>query len=288
MIELIINPVAGNGLAKKIGQEAGRLLEQRGIEHRFHLTEAPGHATVLAREAAQRGAETVIAFGGDGTLTETAAGLRGTRTALGIVPAGTGNDFVKTVGTPRHWREALEFVLNHPARPVNTGLMNGRFFLNVCGIGFDVMVLDYAQKAKKRVRGIWPYLYGVLRAVAAFRPKPMRVTLADGISLEGEYMICTVANGRYIGGGIPIVPGADVTDGLLNVQIVKSVPRWRIPFYLPALLSGKLASLRFTQSYLARQCVLCASHMRLNLDGEILPVEEARFACETDALLLHW
>ena len=92
MMELVINPVAGKGRALRVGEEAAALLEARGIAFQKHLTDHPRHATELASQAAQRGADTVIAFGGDGTLTETAAGLRHTRTALGVVPAGTGND----------------------------------------------------------------------------------------------------------------------------------------------------------------------------------------------------
>lgn len=216
VIELVINPVAGKGRALRIGEEAAALLKSHGIDFAKHLTDHPRHATELAREAAGRGAETVIAFGGDGTLTETAAGLRHTRTALGVVPAGTGNDFIKTIGTPREWREALEFILTHPARPVNSGMMNDRFFLNVGGAGFDVMVLDFANAARKRLSGIGSYLYGVLRAISSFRPIPMHVEIGGDVVLDGHYMICSVGNGRFIGGGIPITPKADVTDGLFD------------------------------------------------------------------------
>ncbi len=288
MLELIVNPVAGNGLAKKIGEEAAGLLEKKGIRFTLHMTDRPGHATQLAREAAARGAETVIAFGGDGTITETAAGLRHTGTALGIVPAGTGNDFIKTIGTPRDWREALEFILSHPARPIDSGMMNDRFFLNVCGAGFDVMVLDFAESAKKRVRGIWPYLYGVVRAIKTFRPFKMHIEIGDDMVLERPCMICSIGNGRYIGGGIPITPLAQVKDGLFELLVVDAVPRWKIPFYLPSLMLGTLYKRKPAHRYQASRCTLSSANMRLNLDGEILSIEEARFSCESDALLLHW
>lgn len=288
MIELIINPAAGNGRAKEIGQAAEALLRERGIAFETHWTERPGHATELAREAAERGAETVIAFGGDGTVTETAAGLRRTRTALGIVPAGTGNDFIKTVGIPKDWREALEYVLSHPARPVDTGMAGERFFMNVCGAGFDVMVLDFAESAKKRMHGIWPYLYGVIRAIKAFKPFRMHIEINDGTVLDGEYMICSVGNGRYIGGGIPITPLSYVTNGVFEILVVDAVPRWKIPFYLPSLMMGTLYKRKPAHRYQARECSLAAKGMRLNLDGEIMPVESVRFVCEGDALTLHW
>lgn len=288
MLELIVNPVAGNGRARQVGEQAAEHLRGRGAEFTVRLTEYPGHATLLAREAAARGVDTVVALGGDGTVTETAAGLRHTRTALGIAPAGTGNDFIKAVGTPRSWRDALDFILEHPARPVNTGMMNDRFFLNVCGAGFDVMVLDYALNAKKHVSGIWPYLYGVVRAVKTFKPFDMHIEIGDETTLDGKYLICSIANGRYIGGGIPIAPLADVTDGVFDVMVVDAVPRWKIPFYLPSLMMGTLHKHPIAHRYLVPRCALSSPHMRLNLDGEILPIEDTRFVCETDALLLHW
>ncbi len=288
MIELIVNPVAGNGRARQTGEQAAAYLRERDVEFVTKLTNHPGHATDLARDAAGRGVDTVIALGGDGTVTETAQGLRHTATALGIAPAGTGNDFIKSVGTPKNWKDALDFILTHPARPVNTGMMNDRFFMNVCGAGFDVMVLDYALDAKKRLSGIWPYLYGVIRAIKTFKPFQMHIEVDENTVLDGKYMICSIANGRYIGGGIPIAPLADVTDGVFDVFVVDAVPRWKIPFYLPSLMMGKLYKHKIAHRYLSPACALASPGMRLNLDGEILPIEDTRFTCETDALLLHW
>ena len=205
-----------------------------------------------------------------------------------MVPAGTGNDFVKTIGTPREWRAALEFILTHPPRPVNSGMMNDRFFLNVGGAGFDVMVLDFANAARKRLSGIGSYLYGVLRAISAFRPIPMHVEIGGDVVLDGQYMICSVGNGRFIGGGIPITPKADVTDGLFDIQLVDAVPRWKIPFYLPSLMMGTLFKHPPAHNYRASSCTLTSPGMRLQLDGEILPVKRAHFVCESDALLMHW
>lgn len=287
MIDVIVNPVARNGQARQIGREAETYLQERGIEFSMHYTQHPGHATLLAQEAARRGADTVIALGGDGTVCETAAGLVHTHTALGIAPAGTGNDFIKTVGTPKHWKDAIDFILSHPARPVNTGTVNNRFFMNVCGGGFDVLVLNYALNAKKYVKGIWPYLYGVIRAITSFTPFQMHVEAGDA-SFDKECMICTIANGRYIGGGIPIAMMADVTDGLLDVIAIDAVPRWKIPFYLPSLMAGKLYTKKIAHHYRATTAALSSPGMLLNLDGEILPIEESRYTCETDALLLHW
>ena len=288
MISVIVNPVAGTGFALTVGQKVDAILTERGIEHNVRYTESVGHATQLAREAAQQGVTTVLCVGGDGTLNETAAGLVGTQTALGVIPAGTGNDFIKVIGTPKKWDEALDYVLTHPAHPLDTGIINDSFFINVCGAGFDVMVLEYALKAKKHARGIWPYLYGVLAAIKAFKPFEMLVEISDDLKLKGKYMICSIANGRYIGGGIPIMPRALVDDGMLDVLVVDNVPSWRIPFYLPALLGGTLLKTKIAHHYRTPRCQLTSHNMRLNMDGEIVPMETARFEIRPASLMAHW
>jgi len=256
MLSIIVNPTAGNGRSMTTCAAVCQRLTKRGIAFELLQTDHPTHATELARDAAARGAETVIAIGGDGTVTETAAGLHGTQTALGIIPSGTGNDFIKTANIPANWEDALELILTRPARPVDTGVVNNGFFINSCGTGFDVITLDFAEKAKKYVHGLLPYLYGVLRAIIAFKPVQMHIEIGNDIVLDGKYMICSVANGRFFGGGIPIAPLAAVTDGLLDVLIVDAVPRWKLPAYLVPLMRGKLHKCKISHRYLTNSCRL--------------------------------
>lgn len=289
MIEIIVNPAASSGDAVQTARRVEEYLREKHVEFCMVYTEAPNHATALARDAAARGVATVAALGGDGTVTETAAGLVSTNTAFAIIPAGTGNDFIKTVGIPADWKDAVDFMLTHPARPVNTGVVNGRLFMNVCGVGFDVMVLEYSLEAKKHSKGIWPYLYGVFKAIKAFRPIEMHIEIDGQEPMDGKYMICSIANGRYFGGGIPIMPIADIGDGLLDILVVDAVPRWVIPFYLPAILMGSLyKKTKIAHHYRTQKCLIRVKGAKLNLDGEILPMEEAGFDTLSDALLMHW
>ena len=152
MIYAICNPAAGNGRAKKTGLLVKTTLEEKGFGCRLLYTEAPGHATVLAQNAMEAGAELVLSIGGDGTSLETARGLIGSDCPLGIIPAGTGNDFVKTLGVPLKAEAALEYILSHPARTTDAGEINGRLSLNELGTGFDVSVLAYAEKGKQYCR----------------------------------------------------------------------------------------------------------------------------------------
>lgn len=289
MIEIIVNPTAGNGRSLEIGEAVSEKLKALGKDFVVHKPEQPEDATKFAKEAAQRGAETVIAIGGDGTIHKTASGLCGTQTALSIIPAGTGNDFIKSAGIPQKWEEALDFLLSHPARPVDVGMVNDGFFMNECGTGFDVLTLDYAAEAKKRFRGLVPYMYGLLRAILTYRPVDMHLEIGDDVVLDGKYLVCAIANGSFIGGGMPIAPGADLCDGLLDILVVKAVPNWVIPFYLPSLMMGTLhTKKRVARRYLASHCTLKCDNMRLNLDGEVVSMKEARFVCQPGALLMHW
>lgn len=288
MYTFIINPVAGNGFALRTKEKIRHVMEEKQLPYRFMDTAYPGHATVLARQAAQKGGcSGVIAVGGDGTAYEVACGLIHTQVPLGIIPAGTGNDFIKTVGIPGKPLEALEFILTHPARPVDVGGVNDRLFLNVCGTGFDVTVLDYTESAKKYCRGILPYLIGLVRAIFHYKPVHILYT-ADGETVERDALICSVANGRFIGGGIPICPDAAPDDGMLDLVLVDNRPRWQIPFYLPGLLMGKVLRFGVTTHRRCREVQIASQGMRLNVDGEIQQVDEVSFSIQPGRLMLYW
>lgn len=139
---LIVNPIAGCGYALKVMEQVQSVLTARNLPFRVMRTEYPGYAAKLAREAVEMGCEAVYVIGGDGTFSEAARGLAGSGIPIGLIPAGTGNDFVKTLGTPKEPMAALDFILSHEPRPCDAIDLNGQLFLNVAGAGFDVTVLE--------------------------------------------------------------------------------------------------------------------------------------------------
>lgn len=288
MIYAICNPTAGNGRGRKIGQEIEkRLLEQHYACH-LEMTKAPGHATELAYAAAQSGAETVLAIGGDGTAVEVARGLIGTPAALGVIPAGTGNDFIKTLGLPKDPLAALDFVLAHPARDTDVGDVNGRLFLNEIGTGFDVTVLDFAQKAKRFCRGLLPYLYGVIRTLFHFRGIQLSYAMDGGEMVTKDVFVIAVANGGVIGGGIPIAPEAQADDGLLDVVVVNKIRSRNLPARLIGLMRGKILSFPETQFIRAKKVFFSADKMRVNIDGEVTDEASVEAWLLPKALRIHW
>lgn len=287
MIYAICNPIAGNGRGKKVGLQIKKALEEKGLPCRLILTESPGHAAFLAGAARQAGAETVLSIGGDGTAFEVAQGLLGGQCTLGIIPAGTGNDFVKTIGVPLDPMEALSHFLSHPAVPTDAGEVNGRMFLNEIGTGFDVSVLDYAEKAKKFCRGVLPYLYGVIRTLFRFRSIPLTYAVNGGEVVTKNVFVVAAANGGIIGGGIPIAPDARADDGLMDIVVVDKIKKRHLISRLIGLMKGKILSFPETHFIRAASISFSAPGMRLNVDGEILDETSVSARILPGALMIH-
>lgn len=285
-LAFILNPVAGTGFSLKAMEDLEAAMREKNVEYRVFRTERPGHGTELAAKlASDPEVLTVASVGGDGTAGEVAAGLCGTDKPMGIIPAGTGNDFIKSVGIPNDPRRALDILLTCGPRPTDTGEVNGEFFLNVCGTGFDVTVLDYAEAEKAKHRGLTPYLLGLVKANFHYRSVRLKITDETGVT-EGRFLVCTVANGRYIGGGIPICPAADPSDGLLDLVLVRHVPRRRIPLYLPGLMMGRDLTFRITTHRRVRSVTFEGEKLRVNIDGEIRTMDGAEFRIRPGSLRL--
>lgn len=288
MYTFIINPTAGNGYGKQIEPQLRERMDASGKAYQVVYTSCAGDATTIAaKAAAAHDCQAVISVGGDGTAFETACGLVGTGVPMGIIPAGTGNDFIKSTGTPKDPLEALQFILTHQPRPVDFGRANDKSFINVSGTGFDIQVLDCTEKFKKHFKGLIPYMLGLLQAIFTYKPVHLEVVI-DGQEINQDFLICSVANGKIFGGGIPICPPARIDDGLLDVVMVRHIPRWRIPFFLPALMMGKLTEVDLTTHVMAKEVTMRSKGMRFNMDGEVAPIDEVHLSVQPGALMLYW
>jgi YegS/Rv2252/BmrU family lipid kinase len=264
----IANPVSRRGRGAKYAEIVTAELDARGVEHRLCLTDNPLHATKIAKQAAEAGEKLVLCVGGDGTLSEVAGGLCGSDTALGIVPAGTGDDFARYLGLPQDPLKALDVALNGRERVIDLGLANGRAFVNIAGSGIDVSVLRHTLFYKRFLHGLPAYVMGVLRALATFSPSEAEIT-ANGETLRLRCMLVNVANGRFFGGGMMVAPEADASDGLFDVHYVDEISRLRVLTLLAGFIKGTYVRHSFVHSFRCEELTVRFGDASLQLDGEI-------------------
>lgn len=283
MLYIIANETAGSGNGAVTLRRVREMLEKKGIPFRADSTQGPGHARELAEAAAAAGEKEIACLGGDGTLSEVVRGLGGRFVTLYLIPCGTGNDFAKVFSLPKDPVAALEAQLAGTPRPVDVGRLNGECFINVSGSGFDVEVLRQAGRFKRLGKGLLPYLLGILAALRKFRALPVEIT-AEGKTTREEVTIFSVGNGCYIGGGMKAVPHALPDDGLFDVVIAEKFSRRKILRLLTKFIPGKHTDLPGVREFRCREITFRCPGMVLDVDGELIPADEARYEILPGAL----
>jgi YegS/Rv2252/BmrU family lipid kinase len=215
---LLVNPVSAGGKALKALPAVQAELDRLGAPHRTITTRSSEHAADEAGRAAAQG-ETVAALSGDGTLRPLATVLRGTQSALAIVPCGRGNDLARVLGIPTDPTEATNLAVTGPEKLLDVANVDGTPFLGIASFGFDSEANRIANDAKV-VRGNAVYLYAALRALAAWKPAAFTVTV-DGVRHEASGYSVAVGNSKAYGGGMFVLPMAELDDGKLDVLISK-------------------------------------------------------------------
>lgn len=277
-IKVIANPLAGRGRGRHTIPIVSRLLEREGVHFSLEETRYAGHAIELARQAIKEKYRTIVALGGDGTVHEIINGIysddgKGTVLAedvrLGIIPAGSGNDFAYAVGVPPDIYRACKRLLNGTTRLVDMGLINGRLFAYGVGIGFDAEVNIESRKIKW-LRGMAVYLIALLKVMLSRRKTYQLEIVVDGVQLKERAMMVSIANGRRYAGVFLVTPYAKVDDGLLDLCIISPISRFDMLRFLPLVVKGRHTELSAVKMYSAREIVVKSeSPLISHVDGEI-------------------
>jgi diacylglycerol kinase (ATP) len=238
-VVLIANPVSGRGRSLAAARQAEPIMARAGWEVETVFTTCHGDATRLAREAAAGGAEAVFACGGDGTLSQVVAGLLDTPVPAGVVPAGTGNDFARTLGLPlTSTAAAARLVRGGPAEVDLLDVNHGALWaLNILGLGFDARVCERINVRCRFLCGLPAYLIALAQEFASYRPTQVRLESDNG-HWEGAALLVAIANATSYGSGMKIAPGARIDDGLLDVVVVRYMPRLAFLRAFPLVLRG--------------------------------------------------
>jgi YegS/Rv2252/BmrU family lipid kinase len=242
-VAVVVNPISGlgsrPGAASQRAAQAAAVCEAHGYVPEVFVTERHGHARELAAAAVSRGCALVVAWGGDGTVNEVGSALAFTDTALGIVPAGSGNGLARELGVPLDPPSALAAVLRSAERVIDAGELDGRLFFNVAGCGLDARVArGFAESAGGR-RGLRRYVRVTVRELLAYEPDDLTIE-ADGTVMQARPLILAFANSGQYGNGARIAPRARLDDGRLDVVVVGHRPVWRVVRQVPKLFSGTI------------------------------------------------
>lgn len=221
---VIYNPSAGREVFKKKLPQVLEMLEKAGYETSCHATTGSKDATRAAEIAAERYFDLVVVAGGDGTVCEVVNGLacKAYRPQLGIIPAGTTNDYARAIGLPKDVEAACQVIINGRAQQMDIGRANKEYFINIAG-GGSLTELTYEVPSKlKTLFGQFAYYAKSVEKLAFFKPTQMKI-VSDTIQLDEEIMLFLITNSPSVGGFEKLAPNADMSDGYFDVLIIKKM-----------------------------------------------------------------
>jgi diacylglycerol kinase (ATP) len=226
-VVFVINRFAGTGYSSKLEDKIIQTSRKNNVEAILEFTKGPGHAIELAKASVDSNAEKVVAVGGDGTINEVARGLAGTGIPMAIIPRGSGNGLARHLYIPLTIQQAIDNVFSGALLAMDTFTLNGKLSLNVSGIGFDGRIAQlFGGKTK---RGLTGYATLTIREFLRFKEFDSVIS-SEGLTWKTRSFVLAIANSSQYGNDACIAPGASVTDGLLNLNILRKIPPYRFDF----------------------------------------------------------
>ncbi|MGE0020977.1 MAG: diacylglycerol kinase family protein [Draconibacterium sp.] len=266
-IFIIINKFAGH--KRKHTNEVYQMvsgLQSANLELEYAYTNHRGHASELALNAARSGFDLIVAVGGDGTVNEVARSLAGTEMTMGIIPRGSGNGLARELGIPMSLKKSVQTLINGKPKIIDVCAVNEQHYLCTAGLGFDARVADQMARAHKR--GFWRYIQITISESLSFKPFQVKMEV-DGKLIDQPVFLVTFANARQFGNNAFIAPKADISDGLIDVVVVKPFPKILLPVFGIGLFAGYIPKLPFVDNYKAKKVVIHSAETGIyHFDGE--------------------
>lgn len=274
----IINPISGVGKQKTIEKALQKYSDSTKVEYKIKYTERAKHATEISKQEANY-YHAIVIVGGDGSINETAQSLINTKTALGIIPTGSGNGFARDLKIPLKVGKAIQVINNFNTKRIDTAKINSEYFVNVAGLGFDAQIAH--KFAELGTRGFKSYVKLTLKEFSNIKRTNYQLTI-DGKTIKLEAIMLAIANGRQFGNNAYIAPRASMTDGKLNITVVNLPKILKTPFVLKNFreslekfkiirsFTGKKISIQSDTDFIS-QIDGEPSNYKNNIEIEILP-----------------
>ena len=275
-IAFIINPISGaketQNAKKKLPKLIMQTLDMEQWLPNIMFTEYAGHATELAYQYARMGFDAVVAVGGDGTINEVARGLKDTKTAMGIIPMGSGNGFARHLNIPIRPQKAIEMLNRCEPISVDYGLANGRLFVSTCGTGFDAVVADNFAGSSKR--GFMTYLQNTLKVAWNYQPQTYHI-VGDGLDVTHKAFLITFANANQWGYEAMIAPKASLQDGKMDIMLMSSHAILGSASLALRLFAGSIDNSHFMDTLRAKEVTLEREETApFHIDGDPVEMEK--------------
>ncbi|MBN2282142.1 MAG: diacylglycerol kinase family lipid kinase [Candidatus Marinimicrobia bacterium] len=266
---VIINPKAGKGkTARKIPILKEYLGTLNGHQFDLFYSEYSTHAIKLA-ESHVKEYDAVIAMGGDGTINEVLNGVVGCGRVMGIIPEGRGNDFARVINFHEDIKETIDKIIRFQTETIDVGKIDGRYFMNGVGIGFDGFV-NQRNFNRKVIKGPSSYYLSLLECLVLWKPMRMQITVDDREIPADAVFLTAIGNGKYCGGGLNLNPYAEINDGLLDLCVVNNISKTKIVRNLKRLKDGTVDSLDEVQIIKGKKIILTSrGKMPGHYDGEL-------------------
>lgn len=281
---IIVNPHAGNGSTRLKWPTIQALAKDRLGNFRSYMTRGVGDAEQMTKDAVVTGVELVVCVGGDGTLNEVINGVMSQKESvrsglvIGVVPNGTGCDFIKTVSIPSDIKHAIDLIAARPVRSIDLGNLvfqdfygskPSRYFHNVASFGIGGEVAHRVNNTTKMFGPFVSFLWSTLICILQYGKKKIRFKVDDGIEQEFNVWNVAVANGQFHGGGMWIAPNASVDDGLFHVTVIGDLTLSEVFSNLPKLYNGKINDIDKVITLTGKKIVALPYHrILLEVDGE--------------------
>ena len=282
---VIINPTSGNGKSKKRWPAISNELSKNNIEFEFEFTDYSKHSTILVQDYILKGFTNFISIGGVGTLHNIVNGILQLNPnnlkdiKIGVIPIGTGNDWVKTYGIYRNYKKAIQIIKTEHTIEQDIGkiefatMQSPYFFNNLAGIGFDGFVVNKVNKYK--YLGFLAYLAGALISITNFKKNNLKIKF-NSVELKGKSLMFLFGICKYSGGGMRLTKDVKINDGLFDISYIENINLVTIIFNIFNLFNGKITNHKLVKTYKSNEIevkILSKHKAYIQADGELIPTD---------------
>lgn len=264
----IVNPISGVGGQKVIEKLIDEQLDRSLFDYEIAYTKAAKHAIELSKDASSRKVDIVVAVGGDGSVNEISKGLVNTSSSMAIIPTGSGNGLARHLNIPLNLKKAMEVINSGKQIAIDTIQMNEETFANVAGIGFDAHIGWEFSKFGKR--GFSSYVKVITRELPKYKAQDFELIIDGKSTIKNAYLI-SFANGSQWGNNTYIAPTADITDGIMDIAILKDFRFFNAISIGYRLFTKSLDKSSFLEIIKTKEVIVKQKGIIAHVDGE--PIE---------------